>query len=151
MPTEMVYLDASCLFRLYWQDSGWESVRAFCAKTSGLACAWHGRPEVLASAHRKVREGVATPAHLAHIIAQVRSDTDAGGLHWLALTPAVLRQLEDRYRTAPPTLFLRAADALHLACAAEHGFRDVYSNDRHFLAAAPHFGLRGINLIPPGA
>lgn len=38
---------------------------------------------------------------------------------------------------------MRAADALHLASASAHGFREIYSNDRHVLASAPLFGLRG--------
>lgn len=52
-----------------------------------------------------------------------------------------------RFSEIPRTTLLRAADALHLACAAEQGFTEVYSNDRHLLATAPLFGLKGFNII----
>ena len=51
-------------------------------------------------------------------------------------------RLAKYYRIAPAATFLRASDALHLACAAGNGFTEIYFNDRHFLAAAPLFGLR---------
>jgi predicted nucleic acid-binding protein len=59
-----------------------------------------------------------------------------------------MTRLEAVLDTAPATTNIRAADALHLACAAEHGFTEVHSNDRLFLAAAPLFGLKGVNVIP---
>jgi predicted nucleic acid-binding protein len=47
----------------------------------------------------------------------------------------------------PSTVFLRSGDALHLACAEEHGFQEVYTNDLHMLKAARHFHLTGVNVL----
>jgi predicted nucleic acid-binding protein len=70
-----------------------------------------------------------------------------GHLVLFPLEEDVFRCVETVMSTAPASTFLRAADALHLAAAAQNGFESVYSNDRHFLAAAPLFGLKPINVI----
>ena len=51
------------------------------------------------------------------------------------------------FESLPDKAPLRAGDAQHLACAREHGFREIYSNDRYLLNAAPEFGLVGKNVI----
>ena len=45
------------------------------------------------------------------------------------------------------SVFLRSGDALHLACAEEHGFQEVYTNDRHMLKASRHVQLAGVNVL----
>jgi predicted nucleic acid-binding protein len=45
--------------------------------------------------------------------------------------------------SAPPDLFIRTADAVHLTTAHEIGEHQVWTNDRHMLAAAPWFGMEG--------
>jgi predicted nucleic acid-binding protein len=47
----------------------------------------------------------------------------------------------------PGTVFVRSGDALHLACAEEHGFEEVYTNDRHMLQAARYFQVTGVNVL----
>jgi hypothetical protein len=53
------------------------------------------------------------------------------------------------FRNLPGQIFLRSADAVHLVTAKTNAFREIYSNDIHLLAAAPHFGLEGKNIIDP--
>ena len=66
---------------------------------------------------------------------------------WFVVTPGLLRHAAARFATLSRTTFLRASDAIHLACAAEHGFAEVYSSDAYLLAAALRFGLAGRNVI----
>jgi predicted nucleic acid-binding protein len=64
------------------------------------------------------------------------------------LDETYLSEIREAFATLPSTVFLRAADALHLVCAREAGFSETHTNDRHMLAAASEFGLTGINVIP---
>lgn len=55
----------------------------------------------------------------------------------------ILRQVERLTATLPKTIPLRAGDAIHIASALDAGFDEIWTNDRHLLAAAGHFGLKG--------
>jgi predicted nucleic acid-binding protein len=142
----MLYFDSTYLVRLYYRDPGFQEVRELAA-TGTVACAVHGRSEVDAALHRKVREGSLTSGLYAIAMQEFDSEARAGAYHWIPLSAAVVERVHAAFATLPASVFLRAADALHLACAAERGFHEVYSNDQRLLAAAPHFGIRGVDVI----
>ena len=143
----MLYFDTTYLFRVYSTEPGHEAVKTLLAQTDKLATAWHGRAEFASILLRKRREGSDLPEQLASLGDQFRNDCRTALIELLPLTEAVMIRLESILSSAPAATVILAADALHLACAAEHGFTEVHSNDRHFLAAAPLFGLRGVNAI----
>ncbi len=142
----MIYFDTSYLVRLYYQDPGAAAVRALAA-TDHIACAAHGQAEMIAAFHRKLREGAIGALSYAALIGQVQAHIDAGAFHWIPQSADILSRIRKVYEKLPATVFLRAADAVHLATAAESGFREVYSNDAHLLAAAKHFGVQGKNVL----
>lgn len=143
----MLYVDSNYLFRLYSTEPGHEQVKALAAQTGNVVSAWHARAEFAAIVLRKRREQPTAQTHWLALHRQFLTELRNGHIQLLVLTESVITRLESTLAKAPADTFLRAADAMHLACAAEHGFSKVYSHDRHFLTAAPLFGLEGINVI----
>ena len=142
----MIYLDSTCLVRLYFEDAGYERVRHLAASNT-VACAQHGRAEVISAFHRKLRERVISARLYEIILQEFLTEMRGGAFRWLPLSESVLERAELVYSRLPATIFLRAADALHLSTASENGFREIHSNDTKLLSAAPHFALRGLNVI----
>lgn len=143
-----LYFDSNYLFRLYSTEWGADEVQVLSAQADALATAWHGRAELASILLRKRREEALSEEVVEEIRHQMEDDVRSEIIAFLPLTETVMTRLESVLAAAPATTNIRAADALHLACAAEHGFTEVYSNDRLFLAAAPLFGLTGVNVIP---
>ena len=124
------YYDANYLFKLQCIESGTPEVRAHAATVQILYSALHARAEFTSVAFRKVREGTASAADFRLFLRQMHTDAATGNLRFLPLSDAIIDRIETVLVSAPSTTYLRAADALHL------------------IAAAPLFGLRGVNVIP---
>lgn len=147
MRADPPFFDSSYLARFYLEDDGFEAVRKLAAEASVVAAAWHAQAEVVGALHRALRDRRMKVGDFRAALEQFQADRETGLFRWFPLSTGTQQRVEQVFELAPATVFLRAADALHLACAAEHGFEEVYSNDRRFIEAAPRFGLRGINVI----
>src|SRR5215211_3545192 len=101
--------------------------------------------QIFSAVHRRLRERHLSARDAAAVWKQFETDEHSGLWHWLAVTENVVRRACITFEKLEPTVFLRASDALHLACAAENQFSAVYSGDRILLEAAPFFGLEGLS------
>jgi predicted nucleic acid-binding protein len=142
----MIYLDASYIVKCYLHEAGSREVLALVQAHPGRTCAFHGRIELYSAVHRRLRQKHLSAAGASAVWKQFETDERSGLWHWLPLTETVVRNACSAFERLEARIFLRASDALHLACAAENRFTEVYSGDRILLAAAPHFGLNGISV-----
>ena len=143
----MIYFDTSYLVKCYLRERGSAAVRELAGEQSSIACCEYGRLELVVSLHRNFREGLLTRAQHRTVLRQLETDDTSGVWLWLGLSPDLLRTAATKVSSLGSSVFVRSGDALHLACAAENGLAEIYSNDRHLLAAAPHFGLKARNVI----
>jgi predicted nucleic acid-binding protein len=142
----MIYFDAAYIAKFYLDERDSDAVRNLAEASGEVACCLHGRVEVLIAFHRKLREGAFNPKTFAAVADQFEADCEAAVWSWLPISVKLVTSVSERIRHLDRSVFLRSADALHLASASEQGFREIYSNDRHLLAAATHFGLRGVTV-----
>jgi predicted nucleic acid-binding protein len=145
----MIYLDSSYLVKLYLREHGSETVETWLSGQSGqVVCCLHGRLEMIAAFKRQQRELRLDENAVRSVVKRLEKEEKAGVIRWLPINPLLMESACAQMQKLAPAVFLRSADALHLACATDAGLKEIYSHDRHLLTAAPHFGLKGIDIIP---
>ena len=112
--------------------------------------AWQWSPASIRFCHDsrhdpfEMREKIWSAADLNAAARQFHHDDVGGFWTWLPIEPAVVDGAAKIFLTLPPTVYLRAADCLHLVTALHHNFSDVHTHDKHQIAAAAALGLNPI-------
>ena len=142
----MIYFDSCYIAKFYLAEPDSPSVIAFAKGNANVGCLLIGKAEVVAVFHRKLRDGVVDVSGFHLLCDQFESDCTSGLWQWRPVDDELLRLSATRFRGLSATTFLRAADGLHLTCAAEEGCTAIHTSDRHMIAAAPAFGLQAVTL-----
>jgi predicted nucleic acid-binding protein len=93
--------------------------------------------------HRRLREGILCLKDARELASGFFRHIEDGLWNLIPVNEALLRRASALMVSAPRDLFIRTADAVHLTTAQDIGEHDVWTNDRHMLAAASYFGLTG--------
>jgi predicted nucleic acid-binding protein len=138
-----LYVDTAYIAKYYLNEPESVAVRALIRSADAVYSSVWALPEVHCVFHRHMREGAIT-ARLARDLASLfLNHVDEGLWNLLPAGETLLRRAGAIVISAPPRIFLRTADAVHLTTAKDMGEGEVWTNDRHMLAAASHFGLMG--------
>lgn len=140
----MSCFDSAFVAKFYLEEPESDAVRRLAESSGEVHCLQLGRLEVASAFHRKWREGAFSDIAFREVSDQFADDCAAGLWQWLPATAALVEAACAAIRRLPRAVHLRSADALHLVCAREHGFEAICSSDRHVLAAAKHFKLKGL-------
>lgn len=144
----MVYFDAAYIAKCYLNEPNAATVRQFAYEADGLASCEIARVEFYSVVHRHLREGNIDSQEAQEVLRDFEQDESDGVWAWFAVSSSLIRLACQNVGSLPSTAFLRAIDAIHLTCAKENGFIEIYTNDRRMLDCAKYFQVRGVNLIP---
>ena len=138
-----VYFDSAYLVKCYLGDPDSEKVRKLFVSAGAVCSTALCLAEVACAIHRAVREKTITQAQASDSREALTSHIKGGLIMLIPVSDAILHSVQSVVATMPVNLFLRSGDALHLATARHEGFSEIWSNDRHMLRAASHFGIVG--------
>jgi predicted nucleic acid-binding protein len=137
--------------KCYLNEPGSDTVRSLASQSPSIATCELTRAELPAVFHRHLREGRLNKRACAIVFEQFHADIEAGVWEWLPLDERLWAEIDRCFRDLAETVFLRGADAVHLACARQHRIKEIYTSDRHMLAACEALDLLGCNPIRPGS
>jgi len=138
-----VYLDTSYIAKFYFNEPESPRVRELVRKADVIHSSLWALAEFHAVLHRRLREGASSPGDARELASRFSEHIEAGLWNLIPVNEALLRRTSALMVSAPRDLFIRTADAVHLTTALQIGERDVWTSDRHMLAAAAYFGLTG--------
>ena len=138
-----MYLDTSYIAKFYFNEPESPRVRELVRKANTIYSSLWALAEFHAVIHRRLREGASSPSDARELASRFAKHVEEGLWNLVPVNEALLRRTSALMVSAPVNLFIRTADAVHLVTAHEIGERDVWTNDRHMLAASTYFGLAG--------
>jgi predicted nucleic acid-binding protein len=138
-----VYFDTCYIAKFYFNEPDSARVRELVRGADQIRSSAWALAEFHSVLHRRVRGGDISPEEAGDLASRFSAHARAGLWSFIPVHEALLRRTGLLMVAAPRTIFLRTADAVHLAAAQEIGEPEVWTNDRHMLAAAPYFGLNG--------
>ena len=138
-----MYFDTAYIVKCYLNEPESPAVRALVRSAPAAYSSSWALAEVYCVFHRHVREGATTSGEAQELARLFLEHVNDGLWSLIPASEPFLKRVGSLVISAPPNLFLRTVDAVHLATAKELGEGEIWTNDRHMLAAAPHFGLIG--------
>lgn len=138
-----MYLDSAYIAKFYVNEPDAVEVRKLIRQAPYVCSSSWALLEVTCVFHRHVREGSLTAAQGREVIDLFRSHVEAELWNLARITDSLLKRAASLVRGLPQNVALRAGDAIHIMTAIDMGEREIWTNDRHLLAAAAHLGITG--------
>lgn len=138
-----LYLDTAYVAKCYLNEPDASRVRSLVRGKPGLTSSALCTSELACILHRHVHDGELTRAQASRLRRMYDDDVEGGVWTLLPVTGVILDEVARRVAALHVSVYIRSADAIHLTSAADAGFREVWTSDRHMLAAAKAFGLVG--------
>lgn len=138
-----VYFDTAYIAKCYVNEVDSDGVRAVLRKAGQGCSSALCIAEMATVLLRHVREGALEKKQAARLRDEFMNDVSDGVWTMIPVGDAFLERIAAKVATLDKRTHLRAGDAIHLGAAREAGFGEVWTNDRHMLAAALQFGLKG--------
>jgi uncharacterized protein len=142
----MLFCDTSTLAKYYVVEQESVAVRALLDSEDEVFASELVRPELMATFHRRWREGKWSRDQFLTVARQFSHDDQDDYWSWIPLDVEIVTRTADAYKTLPKEVFLRTLDCVHLVTASYHGFSQIYTHDIHQANSAEAFGLRATSI-----